>query len=223
MQKDIYIVGAGTYGEVMFELAELLGYTVKGFYDEDESKLSNKTMGVEIIGKFSLLNDHEIKNKQFIVAIGNNTIRYNIMTRINQYGGKTPTLIHPKAVLSPSTEIGNGVYIHANANIWTKVKIGDFCIISPNVVIAHHSAIGKACLVSTLCGVGASINVEDKVFIGMGSTIVTGLSVIGENTIIGAGAVVLKNADKNCVYAGIPAKKLRSLTNDQEIESLENI
>lgn len=207
--KDIYIIGAGTYGEVMCELADILGYKVKGFYDEDDEKKNKIVMGVRVIGKFSELNDDEIKNKQFIVAIGNNSIRHELMKRINNIGGKTPTLIHPSAVVSPSAEIGKGVYIHANAYIWTKVKIGNYCVISPNVVIAHHTKLGEACLISTLSGIGASIKINDRVFVGMGSTVVTGLSVIGANSIIGAGAVVLKDVESKSVYTGVPAKKLR--------------
>lgn len=211
MNTDIYIVGAGTYGEAMCELAEILGYTVKGFYDEDESKHSLRIMDYPVLGKFSSLKNDEIFGNNYIVAIGNNAARYKIMMKINETGGITPTLIHPTATISPSAEIGKGVYIQANAYIWTKVKIEDFCIISPNVVIAHHSTVGKACLVSTLTGVGASIKIEDKVFIGMGCTIVTGMHVVGKNSIIGAGAVVLKDVDKNSVYAGVPAKKIRDV------------
>ena len=211
MSKEIFIVGAGTYGEVMCELAEILGYSVKGFYDEDEKKQGLTIMKHSVLGKFSDLNDKEIANNSFIVAIGNNATRYKIMNRILNSGGDTPTLVHPTATICPSAEIGKGVYIQANAYIWTKVRIEDFCIISPNVVIAHHSNVGKACLVSTLTSVGASINIEDKVFVGMGCTIVTGMHTVGENSIIGAGAVVLKDVDKNSVYAGVPAKKIRDI------------
>lgn len=216
MHKHIYIIGAGTYGEVMFELAEMLGYKVKGFYDEDINKLNSTLMGVKVIGKFSDLSSLKIKDKKFIVAIGNNDVRLKIMTKINEQGGYTPSLIHPSAYISPSAQIGKGVYIQANAYIWTKVEIGDFSIISPNVVIAHHSIIGKACLVSTLSGIGASITVKDRVFIGMGCIIVTGVQSIGEKSVIGAGAVVLKNIEDNSVYAGVPAKKIREIKNKSD-------
>lgn len=208
MQEDIYIVGAGTYGEVMYELAEILGFTVKGFYDEDESKLNSVIMGTKVIGKFSLLKDNEIRGRNFIAAIGNNEARYNIMNKINQLGGYTPTLIHPSAIVSKSAVIGKGVYIQANAYIWTKVTIGDFCIISPSVVICHHTKIGKACLISNVSGVGASLIIEDKVFIGMGATIVTGLRQVGENSIIGAGSVVIEDLPPNSKVVGVPARQL---------------
>ncbi|HWL26902.1 MAG TPA: NeuD/PglB/VioB family sugar acetyltransferase [Ureibacillus sp.] len=208
-EKDIYIVGAGTYGEVMFELAKLLGYSVKGYYDEDDNKKNKVINGVKVLGKFSGLESSDIKGKQFIIAIGNNSVRYQIFEKINYLSGYTPTLIHPDAKLSPSIEVGKGVYIHANSYIWTKVRIDHATIVSPNVVIAHHSNIGKACLISTLSSVGASINIEDNVFVGMGSTIVTGISRIGKNTIIGAGAVLLQDAEKDSTYVGIPAKKVK--------------
>lgn len=212
MDRDIYIVGAGTYGEVMCELAEILGYIVKGFYDEDESKYGLSVMGHQVLGAFSELNEMDISGNKFIVAIGNNSVRLEIMQRIASSNGITPTLIHPTAVISPSAVIGKGVYIQANAYIWTKVKIEDYCIISPNVVVCHHTSIGRGCLISNVTGVGASIQIQDRVFIGMGSTIVTGLHVIGENSIIGAGAVVLKDVEKNSVYVGVPARKIRDIT-----------
>lgn len=168
-------------------------------------------MGCPILGGFSSLSTNEIQNKNFIVAIGNNKLRMDIMSKINKLGGKTPSLIHPTVTISPSAKIGKGVYIQANAYIWTKVKINDFCIISPSVTVAHHSIIGKGCLISTNSAVGASIIIEDEVFIGMGSTIVTGLNKIGSNSIIGAGAVVLKNVEPNSVYVGVPAKKIRNV------------
>lgn len=210
-EKDICIIGAGTYGEAMYELAELNGYRIKAYYDEDDEKIDKLVMGSKVIGKFSDLSETDIKDNQYIVAIGNNNARNKIMTKINILGGITPTLIHPSATISKSAKIGKGVYIQANVNVWTNVSISDYCIISPNVVIAHHSSLGKACLVSTLTGVGASIIIEEKVFIGMGSTIVTGMKHIGKNSIIGAGAVVLKDVESDSVYAGVPAKKLRDL------------
>lgn len=211
MLNEIYIIGAGTYGEVMCELAEMLGYKVIGFYDEDENKLNTFVMSKKVMGKFSEISISEIESNNFIVAIGNNKIRHNIMTKINNSGGRTPTLIHPTAIISPSAEIGKGVYIQANACIWTKAKIGDFSIISPNVVIAHHATIGKACLISLLTGVGASSILEDRVFAGMGCTIVPSARRIGKDSVIGAGAVVLKDVEENSVYAGVPAKKLRDV------------
>ena len=55
------------------------------------------------------------------------------------------------------------------------------------------------------------MKIEDRVFVGMGSTIVTGVKVIGQDSIIGAGAVVLNDVDEKSVYVGVPAKKIRDI------------
>jgi len=209
MKEKFYIVGAGTYGEAMCELANILGYNVEGFYDDDHEKHGKLLMGVKIIDSFNNLKKEDFLDKNFIVAVGNNKIRQNMCCKINKHGGHTPSLIHPTAVISPSAQIGNGVYIQAMAYVWTNVKIDDYCIISPNVVIAHHSIIGEACLVSTGTVVGASIKIKEKSFLGIGTIIVTGISEIGENSLIGAGAVVLKNVAPNSVMVGNPARLLR--------------
>lgn len=211
MSKDIHLVGASTYGIAIHELATTCGFNPVCYYDDDENKINTKALGTTVIGKFSDLKDSDFEGRNFAVGIGHNKIRYEFMNKILKNGGIIPNLIHPKAIISPSAIIGKGVYIHAGAYIWTEVKIDDFTIISPNVVISHHSIIGKACLISFLSGIGAMINIEDRVLVGSGSTIITGVTTIGENSLIGAGSVVLKNIESNSVYAGVPAKKIREL------------
>ena len=66
-------------------------------------------------------------------------------------------------------------------------------------------------MISILTAVGASRILEDRVFVGMGCTIVNNAHRIGKDSIIGAGAVVLKDVEENSVYAGVPAKKLRDV------------
>ncbi|MDF7809353.1 acyltransferase [Pontiellaceae bacterium B12219] len=56
----------------------------------------------------------------------------------------------------------------------------------------------------------APIKVGNNVFIGMGCTILPGV-IIGDNVVIGAGSIVTKSLPANGVYAGIPAKKIKSL------------
>lgn len=205
--KDIYIIGAGTYGEVMLELAKDCGYNVKGFYDDNRS--DQDIMGVKILGRFSDCKSTDIENNNFIVAIGNNKVRHDIMTRIINDGGNVPSLIHPTAKISESAVVGKGVYIQMGAVIWTKVSIGDFTIISPNTVIAHHTKIGHSCLISTLCTVGASITVGDYTMMGIGSIAITGIKKIGNNVMFGAGTTAIKDVEDNVLIVGSPARVIK--------------
>jgi len=60
---------------------------------------------------------------------------------------------------------------------------------------------------------GGPITIGDNVFIGGESIILKNVS-IGDNSIIGAGSVVTKNIPENEVWAGNPAKYLRTLRID---------
>ena len=92
--------------------------------------------------------------------------------------------------------IQDGVIIHCT---YQKAKT----IIGNNVSIGHR-AIVHGC------------TIEDNVLIGMGA-IVMDHAVIEKNSIIAAGAIVLENTrvEAGSVYAGIPAKKIKSLSDEQ--------
>ena len=207
--KDICILGAGTYGEVICELAEICGYTVKGFFDDNTSIQGKTIFGKTVIGTIDGLKPEDVIHNTFAVAIGNNKVRFKIMTKLLNHGGNLPSLIHPQATVCPSATIGSGVYIHSGARIWTKAVIEDFTYISPNTVIAHHTHIGKACLISTLCAVGASLRVGDYTMFGFGTVVITGVKKIGTNVLCGGGSVVIHDVEDNVVVVGNPARVLR--------------
>jgi len=102
--------------------------------------------------------------------------------------------------------IQDGACIHATYQK-TKVVLGN------NVSIGHN-AIVHGC------------TVHDNVLIGMGAIVMDNVE-IGSNTIIAAGAVVLENTkvEAGCIYAGVPAKKVKSISPELikgEIERIAN-
>lgn len=210
MAEEIYIIGAGTYGAVIGDLAEACGYSVKGFYDDDLQKKGNSVLGKSVLGRLDTEKDIRIE-ANYTVAIGDNAIRLSKCREILDKGGIIPRLVHPTAQISQYARIGKGCIIHALAYIWTEAEIDDFSIISPNVVISHHTRVGEAGFVSTGCSIGAGIDIGERVLIGIGSTVMTGVKKIGHDVIVGAGSVVIKDIEKESVVAGVPAKLIRKI------------
>jgi len=107
-------------------------------------------------------------------------------------------------------EIGNKVNIQDGAVIHCTYKRAA-TVIGNNVSIGHH-AIVHGC------------TVHDHVLIGMGA-IVMDHAVIHSNTIIAAGAVVLENTitEPNSIYAGVPAKKVKSIDAEQTQRLIDGI
>ena len=62
------------------------------------------------------------------------------------------------------------------------------------------------------------IEVMDNVYIGYNATIMPNVK-IGENVIIGAGALVSKDLEPNGIYVGIPARKICSFDDYVERQS----
>jgi len=111
-----------------------------------------------------------------------------------------------------SVRMGNKVNVQDGAVIHCTFKRTQ-AIIGNNVSIGHN-AIVHGC------------TIHDNVLIGMGS-IVMDNAVVHSNTIIAAGAVVLEGTicEAGSIYAGVPAKKVKAIDENQihgEIDRIAN-
>lgn len=205
------IVGAGTYGEVYLAYLQESGIEVVGFLDDNANLHGTLIKEVPVLGGIDLLD--KIKDMYQIEAvycpIGNNQLRTHVLTMARNYGLQTPNFIHHSVNLASNVQIGCGVYVLPNTTIMPFVKIEDDVMISIGSNIAHHSVLRQGVFISNGVNLGASLIVEKYAYIGMGATIMTGVKLLGENCLIGAGAVVIKDVNKNAVMAGVPAKLLK--------------
>lgn len=114
---------------------------------------------------------------------------------------KTGIEIHPGAVIGKNLFIDHGF----------GVVIGETTIIGDNVTIYHGVTLG---------GTGKEKGkrhptVENNVMIGTGAKILGNIT-IGENSKVGAGAIVLKDVPRDCTVVGVPAKVVK-IYNDREL------
>lgn len=205
------IIGAGTYGEVYLAYLQEAGVDVVGFLDDDPKYVGRSVSGVPVLGGVSRLKDlKETENIQAVYCpLGNNKLRVKFLSMAKELGYQTPNYIHPSAIISPNVTIGEGVYILLGAKIMPHTIIKNYVMISMGVLLAHHNVLEDGVFLSTGCNFGASIHAQKYVYCGIGSTIMTGLHELGEDCLIGAGAVVIKDVPYKAVMAGVPAKVLK--------------
>jgi acetyltransferase-like isoleucine patch superfamily enzyme len=86
------------------------------------------------------------------------------------------------------------------------VSLGNNVLLSSCTLVGHNGAISvlnRAYSVK-LDDVG-KIDIKDNVFIGIGATILSGVT-IGPNAIVGAGALVTKDVPPGSIVGGVPAR-----------------
>jgi acetyltransferase-like isoleucine patch superfamily enzyme len=110
-----------------------------------------------------------------------------------------------------------------------EIVIGDYCLIAPGVRISAGKSIRIAdnCMLAANVVISDSdwhgiynrirpfrctkpIVIENNVWLGERVIITKGVS-IGENSVIGAGAVVTKDIPANCIAAGNPARVIKTI------------
>lgn len=109
-------------------------------------------------------------------------------------------------------EVGDNFYANYNVVILDvcKVKIGDNCLIAPQVGI--YAACHPLDLKTRQSGLelGKPVTIGSDCWIGGGAIINPGVT-LGDNVVVGSGAVVTKSFPSNVVIAGNPAKIIKNL------------
>jgi maltose O-acetyltransferase len=117
--------------------------------------------------------------------------------------------------------IGKHVYINTKVIIGNggEVVIEDYVRIGPGTVImaATHDMQNSILRRDPRNDIHKKTTIGRGCWIGAGVIIGAGVTV-GEGCVIGAGAVLLSSTDKNALYVGVPARKVKDLPVDIEVE-----
>lgn len=112
-------------------------------------------------------------------------------------------------------EVGKNFFANYNCTILdvAKVKIGDNCMLAPNVAIYTAGHPVHPDTRNTMYEYGIEVTIGDNVWVGGNTVICPGIK-IGSNSVIGAGSVVTKDIPEWCIAAGNPCKVIRKITED---------
>lgn len=178
----LLLYGSQTYSDTLAELAQDCGHDVVG-------KIDDAGPGPGILGTLSeISNTHPAGKYGIVLAIGysNLTARWKAWQRVRNLGYKCPILVHPRAYIANSAKLSCGSVVMAGALVDARSTVGEASVLWPASCINHDVALGSNCFISpqaTICGFAA----------------------IGNNSIIGAGAVVV---DHSVLPAGTFVKAL---------------
>lgn len=202
MSKRLVIIGASGHGKVIADIALKVGYEIIGFLDDDA--LLKEVCGFPVLGNIMKI-DHYKDECEFVIAIGNNTIREKIA---KQYDMNWTTLVHPAAIIGRDVQIEEGTVVMANAVINSSSHIGKHCIINTGAVVEHDNFLQDYVHVSPNATLAGTVHLGERVHVGVGACVKNNVTVI-EDVVIGAGAAVVKDITETGVYVGVPARRIR--------------
>lgn len=194
------LYGASGHGKVIAEILEANGERNYEFWDDKEKP------DIWSLPIYKPSFDENLR-KDMIVCIGNNKVRKDVSDKINQYFVFSKA-IHPSAIISNRTVIGEGSVIMALVVVNCDCLIGKHVILNTNCSIDHDCILENYVHVSPNAVLAGSVNVGEGTHVGIGACVIQGIK-IGKWAIIGAGAVIIKDVPDNAVVVGNPGKIIK--------------
>lgn len=211
MSKELVLIGGGGHCKSVIEVAESVGYKIKGILDKPE------LIGKKILNSFVIGTDDQIidlaRKVLFVVTVGhikNPSLRIRLHHQVSEAGGQFATLVASSAHVSKYAFVGEGSVIMHNVMINAGARIGIGCIINTSANIEHDVTIGDFCHVSTGAMVNGDCSIGEKNFLGSQSVIQNNVSIVA-GCVIAAGAVVRKDIMTDGIYAGNPAAWVKNV------------
>lgn len=179
-----------------------------GFFD-DGYDIGYETHGLKNLGGVKELNEWKTP-LAVTIAIGSPRIKRAILNNINNPLIEYPTLIHPSVIIGDKdyVKIGKGCIICTYTVITCDVEIDDFVILNLACTLGHDTIVREHCAFMPTCNISGECVIEEGVYCGTGVKIINQTS-IGAETIVGAGAVVVKPLPAKCTAVGAPAKPIK--------------
>ncbi|MEL0644326.1 acetyltransferase [Olleya sp. Ti.3.14] len=210
--EKIAIIGAGGFGREVKTLVDSINessnqYDLIGFFDDNIDK-GTIVNGLKVLGGLSDLNKIDYK-LSVALGIGVPAIKQKIIASINNVNISFPNLVHPSVIISKDDiTLGKGNIICAGNILTCNIIIEDYITLNLCCTVGHDTKIGAFSSFMPSVNISGEVDVNQSVYVGTGAKIINQLS-IGENTIVGAGAVVAKTLPANCTAVGIPAKPIK--------------
>ncbi len=207
----LVLIGARADGQahlVLDLLADGVQHEVVAFHDETPSLWGARVHGIPVVGPPSRISEAiALGADGGMVSIGDARARERLAAVIVGGGLELPSLVHPRAYVAPSAAIGHGVFVGALAAVSSGAVVGDLVLVSPTAFISHHVRVGPCASLSPGVRLGGRSRVGRRAFLGLGAIVLPDRSV-GDDAVVGAGAVVNRDVRPETTVAGVPAVEL---------------
>lgn len=158
-KMDLIIVVAGGHGKCCLDIA-------REIYDDivflDDGLVEKTINDCKVIGGMKDIQVLREKYSNIFIAIGNNRLREELITQAQEIGFNVVNLISNKSIVSNYAKIGQGCVIFPNVVIEPDSTIGNGCVICANSVINRDAFIADYSFVNSSSVDRPTVLVERK-------------------------------------------------------------
>ncbi len=200
--NEVILYGGGGFSEIAIDILKVTHvYNVHGIVDMKYPELK-EVMGIPVIGADEQLKElYDAGYRKIFNGVGANGGQYwrkPPYEKLKEYGFEFPCIIHARAILEPTTMIGEGTLVCAGAIIGAMVRIGNNCVINAGSIISHDCIVSDHCHIASGAVLAGIVTVGENTLIGQNVTIYSRVH-IGSNVIIENGCGVFKDVPDNTV------------------------
>lgn len=206
--KHLLIVGAGGQCRSVISIVNSMdAWKIEGIIDTAFKGQKEIVMGVSVIGGLEKLKSYRGKGYSLVLAIGDNIEREKVAGMIPLDNFSLPNIIHCRAQVESSAQLGVGNVIGCYAFVGPDVVTGSFNIINTASVVEHEVRIGSFNHISPSATVCGRAEICDTTLIGTNASVLPGIS-LASNTKLGANSLMNKSVlQENLTLVGNPATK----------------
>lgn len=210
----LVIFGAGGLGREVLVLVQQLneagaGWTVAGFYD-DVAPATSSIAGLPYLGTAADLNA-TTRPLAVAVAVGSPAGRAAAVSQLTSPRLHFPVLMHPGVAARPHQrlQVGPGCIVQQGCILTCDVTLGRFVLLNLGCTIGHDAVLEDFCSLMPHVDVGGGAHFETGTYFGTKATVIQGVRV-GAHSILGAGAVAVRDVPAHVTAVGVPARIVKS-------------
>lgn len=200
----VVMAGAGTFAAEVTDIAAAAGFEVAAWIEGIDPGRASSEASPPIVW----VEDQAGFEPQLPLIVGIGPVaRRAFIERLIGEGRRLATVIHPAAVISPTSTLADGCVVFPGVIVGANTRIGLGTVINRGALVGHHTTVGAHCFLGPGANVAGLVTLGDEVTVALAAVVRDRLS-IGERATVGAGAVAVADVPAGVTVVGVPAKPL---------------